>query len=241
MALSNWDTIAFGPDSKPCGGTFTGKNDGDSVEIYKNWLYVHSKSMWREGRSFVKDTIAEIHWGRVEILTFEILAKRGPQDAIFVFAKEFNYPKAKKGKKGWFKAFDRRFAGIGCYGFDDSRWIGVKPSTLKEFFTWLMLMDGAEEELVAHKALFDKLRETHPEIPPMTDEEALEQCKDQEHRAWVAECMKAAPMRFNQGDAYFAGRSGMKLPATEVGKADKPILMKILEVQTRGRKQKGKK
>jgi hypothetical protein len=110
MALSNWDTLAFDTHGKSTFGRFEDKKK-NAVEIYKNWAYIHSPSMWVEGQSFSKPVIAQIGEGSLTLCNFEITAKRGPQNGIFIFAKVFD-SKPKKGKYTY-------FAGIGCSGYVD--------------------------------------------------------------------------------------------------------------------------
>ena len=107
MALSNWDTLGIDQDGNSCFG-INGLKKNRSVEIYKNWLYVHDKDMWVE-RSYSKPVIAEISSGTLKLSDFDIVAERGPQSAVFCFITLIDY-KAKK--RRW-------FGGIGCYGFDD--------------------------------------------------------------------------------------------------------------------------
>jgi hypothetical protein len=235
MALSNWDLIAFGPDGKPCNGVFESKkNPGDKLTIYKNWVYVGSKQMWRDKRQYVSPTIASFEEGKMSILKFSLEAIRGRQNAIFIFAKEFVYSNKKKGQKGYFESYYRRFAGIGCSGFSDrGAWVGVQRRTLKQFFTWLMDRDGStKEDAREHRDWFNDLRKKNPEArrktKKMTLKKSMEFCKDKEHRAWVAKCQKAAPLRFNQGDAFFAQHLKKGIPATTVGSATTPMLLKMI-------------
>lgn len=237
MALSNWDTLAFGPDAQACNGVFESlTHPGDSIEIYKNWIYVRSRDMWKDGRSYTEPTIAQIQSGDTSILSFEIEVIRGSQqNAIFVFAKEFVYSDKKESEEGWFKPYYRRFGGIGCYGYDEDKWLGVTPETLKEFFDWLLIRDGgtetaAKEHLGMIKELIEQTAyEGEPKMPLPTLEEALEECKDKEHREWVAKCMQASPLRFNQGDAYFAQHFETAIPATNVGKTETPMIERMMK------------
>jgi len=109
MALSNWDTLAINNQGKSCDGEF--KVGGNSIDIYKNWVYIRSKGMWRkDSSSFVEPTIAEISNGNIQLAGFDIRAIRGSQNAIFVFTSYSYLTPTKKYKRKY-------FAGIGCYGY----------------------------------------------------------------------------------------------------------------------------
>jgi hypothetical protein len=121
MALSNWDTLAFNSKGKSSRGYATNKS-GNSIEIYKSQVHIHSSSMWKYSTGFVEPIIAQILQGDLNLAGFEIISVRGPQNGIFVFT---YYD-------------DKYFAGIGCYGFDRyGKWVGVQPKTLEKFFVFL--------------------------------------------------------------------------------------------------------
>lgn len=186
MALSDWDTLAFGPDGKPCNGVFEHPN-GCSIEIYKNWAYIHAPKMWQEGySSFVYPTIAEFSEGSINICNFSSVAMRHEdQMSIFIFA---SYGEDIDGEYQ-----SKYFAGIGCSGYeDDGNWVGVKPETLRDFYAWLEEIHGADDE-------------------------------------WVQKVKAEKPLRFNQGDAYFASKLPMDLPATAPGEAKAPLIIDMMK------------
>lgn len=124
MALSNWDTLAFGPDSKPGPGVAT--NDlGNTIEIYKNWLHILAPKMWREGQTFIEPVIANMNHGDITLAGFQVWASRGRQNAVFVIVAPSNYP-----------SDNVLMGGIGCYGYRGDKFVGAEPTTLEQFFKW---------------------------------------------------------------------------------------------------------
>jgi len=82
MAISDYAHMAFDEKANPIEAKIC-KGDA-SVEIYKNWLYVHDKNMWHKGCGYCEDTIAQIQDGHMYLGGFEILAKRIElQSAVF--------------------------------------------------------------------------------------------------------------------------------------------------------------
>lgn len=103
MALSNWDMMAFDTAGKPCNGKLMGPG-GANVRIYKNWVYVSHPLMWHESLGFVRDTIAHVNVGCMQLAGFDlIIARYAAQEAVFVLART---------KNEW-------MAGIGCQGYED--------------------------------------------------------------------------------------------------------------------------
>lgn len=137
MALSNWDTMAFGNDGKPANEFVVGNA---SVVPYKNWLYVRDADMWCEKRQFVKDTIAHITEGDINISKFHILARRHTeQNAIFFYV------------ESWINDETLRFCGVAGNGYysnsevafdspepdSEQMWSGIRQETIAAFFLWL--------------------------------------------------------------------------------------------------------
>ena len=260
MALSNWDTLAFGNDGKPCNGILEGF-DGQSAEIYKNWVYIHDHKGWHEGCGYSKPVIAEVSFGNISLAGFHITARHGPQNGIFVYVECVKYTDKDIAGKKETVCNRRRMAGIGCYGFSDplkkialtlgvnlkdyddallstchnypecgngkmvatinlelvknnkivkefsipetseleSKWIGVTKNTYRAFMKWL-------------KTGIDR----SPEF-------------DKDYFAWLDECKQSGPLRFCQGDGYFANNiKGVDLSATLPGEAKSPLLMQML-------------
>jgi hypothetical protein len=114
MSILSYDSIAFNSNGKKCKSIFKNIENGNSIEMYKDWVYVHSKKMYNKKAScFSTDVIAEIREGEVDIGGFNIIAKRNDtQNAIFVYVCYGNF-----NKRGDYKIL--RFSGIGCYGYKD--------------------------------------------------------------------------------------------------------------------------
>jgi hypothetical protein len=105
MALSNWDLLAIGSNSKSCDGSI--KNDNIEFEIYKNWLYAKIKT---------EDDphIISIEEGRLSIGNASVYAIRDElQNSIFVFI-TISYQNKEKIVYKY-----KYLAGIGCYGCYD--------------------------------------------------------------------------------------------------------------------------
>lgn len=184
MALSNWDTLAFDKDGKPTNGIFT--NGDISVEIYKNWLYVHDKKGWTaKNCGFRKDTIARIGNGEIQYKNVHILAKRGRQESVMCIVWTDDYEKKDKNQY-------EVMVGCGVYGYRGSKWVGVEGKT---FEALKIFAKDILEEYIGDSIV------TFPDNP----------------------------LRFNQGDAYFAGVTKAAIPATEPSKSEEPILTKLLK------------
>jgi len=90
--------------------------------------------------------------------------------------------------------------GIGCYGYDGENWTGVEPASV-EYLQKLCTNDG----------------------------ELFEACDWFEVEEILNNMDFSKAIRFNQGDEYFAAHIGTDIPATEVGKAEEPVIMKVIE------------
>lgn len=124
MAASNWDTFALDSAGEPSDGLFQASRGDLSVEIYKNWLYVRSPSMWVPGRfAFAEPTIMEIQQGELRVGGVEIYAVRGPSHeldngGVYCCISEHIYEKD-------MPVIERFMVGIGIYGYRDDEWVGV--------------------------------------------------------------------------------------------------------------------
>jgi hypothetical protein len=254
MALSNWDTMAFGPDGKSCNGVLKAIDGKGYIEIYKNWIYVHHPDMWVPGGPYVKDTIAEIRSGDLTLGRFHISAARGrQQQAVFVFAYTWKY-----------EPVDVRFmAGIGCYGWGDeipkyARAMKVDVSKYTDVYTGSGMdekgiryhsltgikKDGSLEDFRLDKKDGDNLEAEFIGVDYFTKEEFMEWLEkeiensyifDKEAKEWLEKVKIESEnaLRFNQGDQYFAKRLGFDTPATPVGKQEETILTGVLKEMAR--------
>ena len=264
MSLSAYDLLAFDNDGKPSNGVMTCPG-GQSLEIRKNWLYVHDKRMWYKGCGYMKYTISDIWQGQVKISGIRIFSKRGPQESIFVFAEHVQYPKNFKTGKEKFT----HMAGIGAYGWDNPT-ARILKAAGKRIPKGAELMVGSESDGKGHdwvnvslwflnnkdrkkdKIVNDWIRLPEREslkskflgILPSTVEEffkwleqAVKENGSSEGEKWLSKINRKKALRFNQGDAYFAAHLKEQIPATRPGKPDKPTLSKIVKAWT---KKKGK-
>lgn len=256
MALSNWDLLAIGSDSKSCDGVVHGR--AASLEIYKCWAYVSSKSMYDPNGGFSNNVIASINSGDISIGGLNITAIRHPlQSSIFVFVDAPTYDENNKRRSNF-------FAGIGCYGY---------YTKIKEFLKWKGIdieyddyiegssnyITGPNDETIPLKksvgyiSLHDKdgnkiyesiVDEEFGELSEFVGvmPETLEAFKNwlkteiseeygyyEEFRKWFEDIDWNTISRFNQGDAFFIGREES---STNVGEQDKDtIISKILKYQ----------
>jgi hypothetical protein len=250
MALSNWDTLAFGPDGKSCNGVLKAIDGKGYVEIYKNWIYVHHPDMWVPGGPYVKDTIAQIQSGDLTLGRFHISAIRGrQQQSVFVFAYTWTYQPQEI----------KFMAGIGCYGWGDeipkyAKAMKVDVSKYDDVYTgsgmdekgktYHSLMgvkkDGTMEEFKLDRKEGDGLEADFIGVDYYTKEEFMEWLDkevensyifDKEAKEWL-EKVKAGSkeaLRFNQGDQYLAGRLGFEVPATKIGEQRETILTGVIK------------
>lgn len=121
MAMSNWDTIAWDLKGEPCLGVL---ECPFRVEIYKNWVNVHSKN------KILNIIYGEVYY-KTSNGTLEVIVKQGKQNGIYLAAIYSN--SYKNEIKGLF--------GIGCYGYEGDRWVGVKKETIEDFERWLRSLD----------------------------------------------------------------------------------------------------
>lgn len=251
MALSNWDLLAIGKDGKSCDGTVKGKFA--SLEIYKNWAYLSSEEMYREGGHFSKPVIGSIISGDFEIAGLSIVAIRHSlQNSIFVFVDASTYNKNNK-------QIPNYFAGIGCYAFyskvreyldwkginiefndviTGSRKYTIGPNDetilLEKTVQTIMFVDENDEYI--------KEIEVDEEFGELTDfvgvmPETLEAfknwllkdiSKEYEYtpafKKWINSIDWESLYRFNQGDRFFVGH---KQSGTKVGEQNDTIITKM--------------
>lgn len=262
MALSNWDTLAFDSEGQPGNGVLNGFTDGASVEIYKNWIYVRDRWMWRKDTGFVEPTIAKIDSGSVELSEFTIQAVRGPQEGVFCYAaaRKSIYETDEAGKKQYVRSDYRRMAGIGCSGYAD-RWEQVMEEEKLDPEVWEPMWsgtgskptDGPEQEVFTFGRVggdraekgsmlevarpYEEYQATWVGVLPETlaeflkwlEDEVRDDCGDGEFDEWLAKVKAAEPLRFNQGDAYFAARGVGEYAGTPVGEGGEPVLMQVIQ------------
>jgi hypothetical protein len=257
VALSNWDTLAFNHEGESCCGVFE-NHLGNKVELYKNWLYIHSPAMWVEGGAYFSEpVIAQITHGYVYLAGFHVCATRGPQEAVFAVVlshDEGDYTKP------------RFSGGIGCYGFktsedmareiftrlgkevpeDDYRnWVDGSTTyggghttrhlthldTYEKVIYYDNITDGDEEE-----AGFDDWMGVKPSTVldyfewVRESAELGEFANKDDIQAWLERCKNSGELRrYNQGDAFFAQAFGQQIPSTKPGQQETPVLLDFLK------------
>lgn len=128
MALSDWDTLAFGPDGQPRAGLYINPANGASVEIYKNWLYVRDEKAWyKENGPFARPIVMQISEGRLDYGGLQIVAVRHKaQRAVFALV-SWSHREGDLYKR-------EHFGGIGCCAYiNEVDWyLLYKPDQLRE-------------------------------------------------------------------------------------------------------------
>lgn len=259
MALSNWDCLAIGPDSKGCEGTFNAEDS--SIQIYKNWASVHYKKMPGNAGKYREETVATINSGDLTVLNFSITAIRHDlQNSIFLFAAKWNSELKKS----------EYFAGIGCYGYWSDvkgylEWKGVKQEyadyttdsrnfrrdrygneiKLKEFVDYIILEDekGFRTEIEVDKEFGELTRfvgvmpETLAAFRTWLETDiAYDESYNTEFDKWIKSINWDAVQRYNQGDAFFSSAGQVM---TSVGnQGSDTILSSIIKNMGTDEKQK---
>jgi hypothetical protein len=126
MAMSNWDKVIFDLSGRP----MTGKPDRSPLrvrpEIYKNWVYVSDENSSPNG-PFLWPVVLSLKAGEIAYQDWVIIAKRGPQDGIYVAA--YTTSPGDFGRKG--------FVGCGVYAYDEAgARIGARPSSIAFLREW---------------------------------------------------------------------------------------------------------
>jgi hypothetical protein len=236
MALSNWDTLAVDENSKSTNGVFESAL-GVTVEIYKNWLYVRDPKAWQEGGAFVEPTIMEVHDGSFRYKDVQIVAKRGPKTGVYAVVWTQTFPDvpstaekdcedcgAKAGEahnsscKTYGEPSWKIMAGIGCYGYEGDEFVGV---------------DVAEIEFL--RAMIDESESETWDIPGPGDEKKTQTFTHYSFEEKIRAINLDEALRFNQGDAYFAGHCDEPPPATPPGVAEKTVMHSLIEAMKDGK------
>lgn len=242
MALSNWDTLAFDLNG-PCNGTAT-NHEGYTVEIYKNWLYL------RAGADTVE---AKVDDGHLSWHEWEIEARRGPQDGVYVVAHSLRHSSDVPGGH----TDERVLVGCGVYGFTDhternrqlleaagfdpdNELLVYEVGTRKEGDRWVnrleLLVEVGQPPVVLADDLFDAewvgvTDEAMAFLRAMVDEFTADTRWVKLSTLWPGTALAGidwdSAVRANQGDMYFADHLGVDAPATPVGETEKPILLQV--------------
>jgi hypothetical protein len=249
MALSDYDMLAFNHKGEPCNGVV--KNEkGNSLEIYKTWLYVRAPKMWQPGSDFCDNIIASIAEGQMHIGGFKVQAKRfSRQNTIFVLATYSKGP----------KYTTQYFGGIGCRGYgskieqilkengmlkqakaNNEHWHDCASNELNG--KWSHYIENMEART---KIVYWQAKHKDDQYPYEADwvgvdkemlrrywqwvEKGLEDDYDHSLKRWIKRCKKGAALRVNQGDLFFSKYLGVDPQATEPGQAEKPLILDMLK------------
>jgi hypothetical protein len=249
MALSSYDLIAFDENGKQTNGILNGFIEGTSCEIYKNWIYVRDKNGWVAGREFQKPTIAEIFSGYVEMCRFSIDSTRGNQNSIFVNIKSTAYEPFRISRMLGIGSYSYQppYKKVMLEeGLDSEKWksMGLQYEVLKipddtkgkiddiYIYTFENKEDGKQ---LSFNRSGDEYNWQYVGILPETFQEFINWLKDDDSNFYKDEeffrlvdtIEKSNPLRFNQGDAYFAKALDFEVPTTLIGEQEEPILTQM--------------
>ncbi len=245
MALSNWDTLAFGEDGQSCPGEVALRGDA-VLEIYKNWVYIRHPSAWFEGSDFTGDVVLQIDSGELEYAGCEIVvARHETQSTCFVFVADHKYSEG--------PPTHRFFAGIGCSAYlstleymkrHDPEKLALVQEHLDEGFeqcgtTW---SDAGTEACLRRGDEYIDVPVYGPGEDPDTFVGVLpevhaaflewlagvvEEGQGEQAREWLAMVRATSPLRYNQGDAYFAEHVGQGIQGTPIGEQEPTIMERL--------------
>ena len=228
MALSNWAHLAFGPKGEENDGTIPFKYG--TVELYKNWLHIHSEKLWEKESRYQRNIIGEIHNSFLILFDCDIYAIRGRQSSIFYLI---------------INEKAECYCGIGCYGFMD--YLTYIEKNHPSVFASIPQQIKNDKEIIEGnsngKITFwtSEMQEYHTEVKCPSLKKiwiGIEPETWQEFLKWISELRKeedidesyidliakAVPRFFNPGDVFFGVDS-----KTEVGqKGEAPILFSKL-------------
>jgi hypothetical protein len=224
MAKSDWDSLCIDEDGKSFTGPLTNK-EGNDVEVYKNWLYVHAPKMWVDKSSFTNPTIAQMTEGYINLAGFEIYAARGKvQNSVFCLVMSY-----KPGDK-----YERKIeGGIGAYGWEDEVAIILKQLGRADEIEgdWTSGWSSESGNHIVNWETGEEIAHNYETKYVGVTEQSLTEYKEwvkslelgKEVDEWLAKVLANRQLRFNQFDG--AGS------VTEIGKEtpDEPIMIQVIK------------
>lgn len=226
MALSDWDLLCINQEGKSFAGPLTNK-DGNSVEVYKNRLYIHAPQMWTPGDSaFSQPVIAQVMEGEVHLAGFEIYAARSKiQNAVLTLVMSYL-----PGDK-----FDRKIeGGIGAYGWEDDVYEVLKKlGRLDEYdkYHWISGWSSETGDFIENLDTREVIEHEHETKYVGVRPETLEEYKawiktlelGSEVANWLAKVDQHVQWRQNQ----FDGQSSETIIGTD--EQEEPNLVKLIK------------
>jgi hypothetical protein len=241
MALSDWDTLAIGPDGKSTNGAFTFPS-GSIVEIYKNRVSLRGPI---EG---------QLYHGNVCLGSLELFAKRGRQNAVFLVAIDYS---KNDSDNGFLKAF---FGGIGCSGYRHfhKEWLegheGLTDINEDEWWHYSQSSQQGHEEIIYKKdGRFSRAEDADGPIEYVIDDPDFELTRwvgveketIEDYKSWLKELVEEdlgkdgevwltsinwdELTRYNQGDAFFASAFSTEIPATKPEETSEPVINNMIK------------
>jgi hypothetical protein len=129
MEKSNWVTIAWDENGKPCEGKIDA--EGIIIDIHENRLYVQDKKAWNDNSGYGRYTIMDISEGQLRYNRFKIIVERGSNDELF-FVVEYNGNILTKNRD-----VKKQLIGISCCIPSGEDRDGVIEDVKAEFFYWI--------------------------------------------------------------------------------------------------------
>jgi hypothetical protein len=135
MALSNWAICGINEKGEPNGGKMISP-EGLETEIYKSWLNIKHKSLYKRykpfGNYYTDDTIMHVHSTNLTLLDMDIVVRKSPgKQGVFVYCEIGEF--SEKEKKMKYKCM----FGIGIYGYSGSNWIGITRKIAHKYCEWV--------------------------------------------------------------------------------------------------------
>ena len=129
MEKSNWVTIAWDENGKPCEGKIDA--EGIIIDIHENRLYVQDKKAWNDNSGYGRYTIMDISEGQLRYNRFKIIVERGSNDELF-FVVEYNGNILTKNRD-----VKKQLIGISCCIPSGEDREGIVEDVKSEFFYWI--------------------------------------------------------------------------------------------------------
>lgn len=238
MALSDYAIAAWDEKGKPCPGLFVNEL-GNSIEMYKTWLYVRSKDMYVKNHSSYDDNIiAQVNSGSLNLAGFEIQAER-TEHGTFSYVSWY----VKKGKN-----YKQMFSGGICaYAYINRTKIEVEKRGLKYDDNWFCV-SSTENGKTIHFIENIKLKKRiaywdeskQGKYNYSRDYRGISPAMVNEYVRWLnsieAEWTIKGWRPYDQGDMYIARHLKCGLPKQN----KKPILMRMIGKLKQPKQSKGK-
>lgn len=251
MALSNWDTLAFDINGPSHFGSVV-NHEQVVVSLYKNWLSVTrmvrstTGPPWRRHDKVTEEYVATINHGELHVGAWTILARRGPQNGVYVIATSGRWEQHDQVERAF-------LVGCGVSGFTDPTEpyhaaaidLGIDPDSLMTSTAWdesgeehrsvvgfRHRSGGLEEVTVGTEVPEAEWVGVLPESVNYLKGFVQEHLRERGFEGWPGHELGQIPWdlaeRCNQGDLYFENALGTMADTTAPGDAEDPLLIQML-------------